>query len=108
MPSACWQCELASCFVLYSTAFVAIVQIGGRGAQRSITHLTLIAGFASTLFWPLTAALHEHLGWREVWLIFAALNLLVCVPLHVWLAPDMCGGRRTAPAAAPSGRRPAP
>ena len=34
--------------------------------QRSITHLTLIAGFASTLFWPLTTLLHEHLGWREV------------------------------------------
>ena len=53
--------ELASCFVLYSTAFVAIVQIGPVGAQRSITHLTLIAGFASTLFWPLTSLLHEHL-----------------------------------------------
>ena len=58
--------QLASCFVLYSTAFVAIVQFGGRDAQRSITHLTLIAGFASTLFWPLTTTLHEHFGWREV------------------------------------------
>ena len=58
--------QLASCFVLYSTAFVAIVQLGGRDAQRSITHLTLIAGFASTLFWPLTTALHEHFGWREI------------------------------------------
>jgi MFS family permease len=58
--------ELASCFVLYATAFVAIVQIGSIGAQRSITRLTLIAGFASTLFWPLTSALHEHLSWREV------------------------------------------
>lgn len=44
--------ELASSFVLYSAGFVAIVQFGGRGAQQSITHLTLIAGFASTLFWP--------------------------------------------------------
>ena len=33
--------QLASCFVLYSTAFVAIVQLGDRNAQRSITHLTL-------------------------------------------------------------------
>ena len=67
--------ELASCFVLYSTAFVAIVQLGGRDAQRSITHLTLIAGFASTLFWPLTTLLHEHFSWREILAIFAALNL---------------------------------
>ncbi len=49
-----------------STAFAAIVQIGPVAAQRSITHLTLIAGFASTLFWPLTSLLHEHLTWREV------------------------------------------
>ena len=78
--------ELASCFVLYSTAFVAIVQLGGRDAQRSITHLTLIAGFASTLFWPLTTALHEHLGWREIFAIFAALNMALCLPIHIWLA----------------------
>jgi MFS family permease len=77
--------ELASCFVLYATAFAAIVQIGRVGAQRSITHLTLIAGFASTLFWPLTSLLHEHLTWREVYLLFAAMNLLVCLPIHAWL-----------------------
>lgn len=77
--------ELASCFVLYATAFAAIVQIGPVGAQRSITHLTLIAGFASTLFWPLTSLLHEYLTWREVYLVFAALNLLVCLPIHAWL-----------------------
>lgn len=78
--------ELASCFVLYATAFVAIVQIGSIGAQRSITHLTLIAGFASTLFWPLTSALHEYLTWREVYLVFAVFNLLICLPIHLWLA----------------------
>ena len=89
--------ELASCFVLYATAFVAIVQIGPVGAQRSITHLTLIAGFASTLFWPLTTALHAQLSWREIYLIFAALNLALCVPVHTWL---MTLSRRHRPAAA--------
>ncbi len=78
--------EIASCFVLYATAFVAIVQIGSAGAARSITHLTLIAGFASTLFWPLTSALHAHLDWRQVYLIFAGVNLLICLPIHAWLA----------------------
>ena len=78
--------ELASCFVLYATAFVAIVQIGAAGAARSITHLTLIAGFASTLFWPLTTFLHAVLDWREVYLIFAGVNLLICLPIHAWLA----------------------
>ncbi len=78
--------EAASCFVLYSTAFVAIVQLGGPNAQRSITHLTLIAGFASTLFWPLTTFLHEYLSWRDVLIVYAGLNLLVCLPIHAWLA----------------------
>lgn len=72
--------ELASSFVLYSAAFVAIVQFGGKDARREITHLTLIAGFASTIFWPLTSLLHEHLSWREVYGVFAILNLLVCFP----------------------------
>lgn len=78
--------QLASCFVLYSTAFVAIVQIGPQRAQRSITHITLIAGFASTVFWPLTAALHGHMTWREVYLVYAAVNLALCLPVHAWLA----------------------
>ncbi|GLS31035.1 Predicted arabinose efflux permease, MFS family [Mesorhizobium albiziae] len=77
--------ELASSFVLYSAAFVAIVQIGAPRPQRSITHLTLIAGFASTLFWPLTSTLHDYLTWREVYLVFAALHLGLCLPIHAWL-----------------------
>jgi MFS family permease len=77
--------ELAACFVLYATAFVAIVQLGNTAASKSITHLTLIAGFASTAFWPLTTALYAHLSWREVYFVFAALNLLLCLPVHIWL-----------------------
>jgi len=75
--------QAASCLVLYSTAFVAIVQASGRQAALSITHLTLIAGFASTVFWPFTTWLHSHLDWRMVLCVFAALNLLICLPLHV-------------------------
>jgi MFS family permease len=78
--------EVASAFVLYATAFAALAQASATGAQRSITHLTLIAGFASTIFWPVTAALHEVFSWRDVYLIYAAINLLVCVPVHFWLA----------------------
>lgn len=77
--------QLAASFVLYEVAFPALVQVVGFGAQRSITHLTLIAGFASTLFWPATAALQDHLTWREVYLVFAALHLLLCLPVHLWL-----------------------
>jgi MFS family permease len=77
--------ELASTFVLYATAFAALVQMGGQGAQRRITHLTLIAGFASTLFWPLTVWLQGFFDWRTIYLLFAGMNLVVCLPLHWWL-----------------------
>ncbi|MEK1886219.1 MAG: arsenite efflux MFS transporter ArsK [Phyllobacterium sp.] len=78
--------ELASTFVLYNAAFALLVQFDSGKAHRSITHLTLIAGFASTIFWPLTSALHERLSWQEVYFVFAAVHLLVCLPLHFWLA----------------------
>jgi len=87
--------EMAASLVLYATAFAALVQAGAAGAQRRITYLTLIAGFASTLFWPLAAMLLEHLGWRGTYFVFAALNLLVCAPLHFWLArrPAVAAGK---------------
>lgn len=78
--------ELASTTVLYATAFAALAQVAGRGAQVRITHLTLIAGFASTLFWPVTVWLHGLVGWREVYLIYAVANLGICLPTHMWVA----------------------
>lgn len=72
--------------VLYATAFTAVVQAGGGTAKTSIVHLTLIAGFASTLFWPLTSWLHGFMTWRTIFLWFAAATLIVCLPLHLALA----------------------
>lgn len=77
--------EVASGMVQYQAAFAALVESDPKTAARSITYLTLIAGFASTIFWPISAALTGYLSWREIYLVFAALNLLVCMPLHVWI-----------------------
>ena len=84
--AALFAIELAAAFVLYPLAFAALAQIAGAAAQRQIVHLTLIAGFASTLFWPLTTFLIAELGWRSTYLVFAGLNLVVCVPLHLAMA----------------------
>ncbi|WP_245521357.1 arsenite efflux MFS transporter ArsK [Rhizobium azibense] len=78
--------EISSGMVQYQAAFAALVQSDPRTASRSITYLTLIGGFASTIFWPITAALVGYLTWREIYLVFAALNLFVCMPLHLWMA----------------------
>lgn len=86
--------EVSANLVQYGAAFALLVEIQPRVASRSITYLTLIAGFASTLFWPLTTALHASLDWREVYLAFAGLNLLICLPLHARLGLQGKGSRR--------------
>jgi hypothetical protein len=86
--------ETASNLVQYGAAFALLVQIRPRIARRSITYLTLIAGFASTIFWPITTVLHEHMSWQSVYLIFAALNLVVCLPIHAWLSHSVSKTRR--------------
>lgn len=78
--------QVAGTLVQYDAAFAALVQLTGPDARLRITHLTLIAGFASTLFWPFTSWLHGMFGWREILFGFAAANLLLCLPIHALLA----------------------
>jgi len=88
--------EIAANLVQYGAAFALLVQIRPQAAQRSITYLTLIGGFASTIFWPMTDALHAMMPWQHVYLIFAGLNLVVCLPLHAWLSHGLAQSRRKA------------
>ncbi len=53
-----------------------------RGA---ITGITLIAGFASTVGWPLSTYLEAHLGWRETCWAWAAMHVLIGLPLNLAL-----------------------
>lgn len=106
--------EVSSGMVQYQAAFAALVENDPKTASRSITYLTLIAGFASTIFWPISAALMGYLSWREIYLVFAALNLFLCMPLHFWMMRKgkraKAGGpvrerERVIGAVAPEGRR---
>ncbi|MGL5361307.1 MAG: MFS transporter, partial [Bosea sp. (in: a-proteobacteria)] len=74
--------EAASCLVLYEAAFAGLTQIYRHEARRGITLITLIAGFASTIFWPLTQWMLGALDWRWTLAVFAIVHLLVCAPLH--------------------------
>lgn len=91
--------ELASNLVQYGAAFALLVQLQPHVAARSITYLTLIGGFASTIFWPVTSALHRQLSWQEIYLVFAGLNLVVCLPLHGWLSAGLARSRAATSAA---------
>jgi hypothetical protein len=63
------------------------VQASPQGYRRRIGLLTLAGGLASTVFWPLTFALEQWLGWRATVLIYAVLHLFVCAPLHAFALP---------------------
>jgi MFS family permease len=71
--------------VLYEAAFATINREFMRDARKGISVLTLFAGFASTLFWPLTLALNNTFGWRQAWIAYGVLHLVLCAPLHALL-----------------------
>jgi hypothetical protein len=85
--------EFVAIAVQYDAGFAALAQRYGRNARAEITLVTLIAGFASTVFWPLIQWLLTQMTWREVYLVLAAMNLLIALPIHL----TMPKGRLTPP-----------
>ena len=95
--------ETVATLVLYDAAFTALTQAEGAGARRAISKLTLIGGFASTLFWPLSTALLAQYDWRAIYQIYALGYLVLCLPLHLLLLPARGGPKAvTAQAARPN------
>ena len=72
---------------LYDAGFATLTALYGSKARGAITGITLFAGFASTVSWPLSALLNDWLGWRETCLIWAALHLVIGLPINRLLLP---------------------
>lgn len=70
---------------LYEAAFATLARIYGANARRTITGITLIAGFASTLGWPLTTWLASEYGWRVACQVWAVIHIGVALPLNLSL-----------------------
>jgi len=70
---------------LYDAGFAALAGLYGRDARGPITGITLFAGFASTVSWPVTAALAQNFGWRAACLAWAVVNLAIALPLNLSL-----------------------
>ena len=87
---------------LYEAAFASLVRLYGHDARGAITGITLIAGFASTVGWPVTAALEHAFGWRGACWAWAGLHLLLGLPLNAWL-PRVAVPAAAAPAPAAAG-----
>jgi MFS family permease len=83
---------------LYDPAFATLGRIYGTAARKPITGITLIAGFASTIGWPLTAWGAAALGWRETCIAWAAAHVLLGLPLNLFLVPKPVAGASRAPA----------
>jgi predicted MFS family arabinose efflux permease len=85
---ACWAVMgVASTLALSTPSSIALVQVAGPRARQAIAMLTIIGGLASTIFWPVTGALDVAVGWRNTLLIYAAIHLLACAPIHFLILP---------------------
>lgn len=82
---------------LYESAFSTLAGIYGRNARGAITGITLLAGFASTVCWPISGWLNAEFGWRATCLTWAGAHLLLGLPLNRLLIPV---GVQPAPSAA--------
>ena len=78
---------------LYDAGFAALGRIYGDQARRAITGITLLAGFASTVGWPLTAWGLETIGWRNTCFAWAAAHLLIGLPLNLLMLPPIAGAK---------------
>src|ERR1051326_675994 len=76
---------------LYDAAFATLAGIYGRDARGPITGITLIAGFASTIGWPLSTLFAAQFGWREACFIWAAMHIVIGLPLNLLLVPSSAG-----------------
>jgi MFS family permease len=84
---------------LYDAAFAALGRIYGDAARRSITGITLIAGFASTVGWPLSAWGLETIGWRNTCFAWAAAHILIGLPINLLMLPALKGAKAAVKAA---------
>src|SRR5215468_6042054 len=80
---------------LYDAAFAALVQVTPARGRKAISYLTLYGAYASTVFWVIGHYLNTAYGWRGTLAIFAAVNLVICLPLN-WFGLTW---RETTPAA---------
>lgn len=78
---------------LYDAAFAALVRLHGVDARGPITGITLFGGFASTLGWPLTAWLSTAWDWQAACFFWAAVHLLVALPINAFGLPSVRASR---------------
>ena len=75
----CWSATL------YSPAFATVTAHFRERRLVALTVVTLVAGLASTVFYPVSAWLLASLGWRDALLVLAATLAVATIPLHAFV-----------------------
>lgn len=78
---------IAGSATLSTGAYIMLNEVAGRGAKNAIGALMLVTGLSSSIFWPTTSFLSGLLGWRGTCLVYAAMMVLINLPLYAFLAP---------------------
>lgn len=73
---------IAMSATLYEPAFATLIRWFDRGRNKAFLIVTIAAGFASTIFLPLSGVLAERFGWRQALVLLAGLLAIITVPLH--------------------------
>ncbi len=88
---------LATACVFYEAAFAVIITWFGQRRATALLALTVVAGFASSIFLPLTGHLVERYGWRTAILVLAAIHGLVTIPGHLLIRRPPPGAQTLQP-----------
>lgn len=83
-------------FSLANVGSVTVAQLMGERTRRVIGLMMLATGLSSTVFWPLTALLTAAYGWRATVLVFAALQIVIVLPIYAMVP------RKSKPATQPN------
>ncbi|MCW6003595.1 MFS transporter [Micromonospora sp. CPCC 205371] len=76
---------ITAAMVLYEPAFAVVISwFDPARRAKAVLAVIVVAGFASTIFMPLTGVLVDRYGWRTALLVLAVLHGAVTVPLHAW------------------------
>ncbi|MPW15524.1 MFS transporter [Paraburkholderia sp. CNPSo 3157] len=74
---------IAMAATLYDPVFAIVTRDYPATFRTKITLITLVAGFASTVFIPLTQGLVSWFEWRGALVALAACNIVIALPIHM-------------------------
>ncbi len=74
-------------FALYEPCFAFVIRTKGVQAKKYITHITLVAGLAGTISFPLVHFVSDFAGWRVAILVFVVLVCCIAAPL-MWFGAN--------------------